>query len=204
MTKAVSHAQRRKRKGTKRDHEAVMEVVHATPAKPVEDPRIVVLSARCRQMGKEDTRANRSMLSWPILGDPAGLAISIASRDDDEAGKLWAVFCAYDAAHAAYHRRIIGKPRSPNVSRMEFLPERFETREDDSIDSRTEDEKDRDAVNGMDRWSRMVATMPKRERIALRVGVWLLADLTRGTRCTTAGLRFVHALRDLRDIAERG
>lgn len=202
-TNAQKLAQKRKRGMSKREHEALRETIHARPVPAREDPRATVLSARCRHLGKADTRDNRAAAAWPILGDPAGLAISIASRDDEEAAKLWVVFCDYDAAHAAYHRRIIGKSRSPNVSRMEFLPERFETREDETVDTRSDDEKDRDAVNGWRRWSDMVSKLPKRERIVLRAGLWLLADLTHGAKCTLIGRQFVNALRDLRDIAEK-
>ena len=203
-TRAAKLAMKRQRM-TKRQSEAIREVVESAQAAPVqEDPRIVVLSARCRHLGKADNRANRNMASWAILGDPAGRAISIDARDDDEAGKLWSTFCAYDSAHAAYHRRILGRQRSPNVTRMEFLPERFETRDDESNDHRSEDDKDRDAINGMRRWSSFTSQMAVHERIALKDGVWLRAPLSMGSKCTLAGRHFVMALRVLRDIAERG
>ncbi|WP_277022225.1 hypothetical protein [Paracoccus hibiscisoli] len=203
LTKAQTKAQRRKRKGTKRDHEEVMEVVHATPAKPVEDPRIVVLSARCRQMGKEDTKANRSILSLQIMGDPSGMAIACGTRDDTEAAKLWQLFRRYDGAHDAHHRRIIGRPRFPNVAKLEYLPERFETREDDQTDTRTPDEKDRDASNRWHRCSWHLYRMARHEREAIMDGMFLRAPLTKGAKCTTAGIAFVHALRVLQDMDDR-
>ena len=202
--KAVSNAQRRRRKMTKRGHEQVREVVYAEPAKPVEDPRVVVLSARCRRIGREDTKVNRNMMSMQIMGDPAGMAIACGTRDDAEAAKLWQLFRRYDGAHDAHHRRIIGRPRFPNVAKLEYLPERFETREDDQTDTRTPDEKDRDAANRWHRCSWHLYRMMRHEREAIMDAMFLRSPLTKGAKCTTSGEAFVKALRILLDMDDRG
>lgn len=180
-----------------------MEVVHATPTAPQEDPRSVVLSARCRALGKPDTKANRSAASWQILGDPAGRAIAADARDDIEAAKLWELFRRYDACHDAHHRRIIGRPRFPNVAKLEFLPETFETSADDSTDTRTPDEKDRDAANRWHRCTAVLYRLSRSEREAIMGALFQRDVLTKGAKCTTAGRQFVMALRVVRDVEER-
>lgn len=202
--KAVSKAQHRKRKSTKRGHEQLMGAIYEEAPQPQEDPRIVVLTARCVQMGKEPTEANRLAASWQIMGDPAGRAIAAEARDDMEAGKLWELFRRYDACHDAHHRRIIGRPRFPNVSKVEFLPETFEAREDEATDIRTQDEKDRDAANRWHRCMAVIYKLARHEREALMGALFLRVPLTKGATCTTAGRQFVMALRMVRDVEERG
>ena len=187
---------------TKRDMEAQWEREEAPVIKVQEDPRIVVLSARCRHMNKPDTKETRLALSWQMMGDPAGRAIRIEARDD--ADKLWDMFCRLDARHDAYRRRNIGRPRFAKVTKMEYLPETFETREDDSNDHRTPEEKDRDATNGWQRWLGFMRRMTVHERMAIYDGLWRRCDLTKGGISTTAGVQFVMALRVLRDIEQNG
>lgn len=191
---------------TKRDHEALMATVHAVPVTPLEDPRTVVLSARCRHLGKADTKANRAKASMEMLGDPAGLAIAADTRDDNEASQLWELFKRYDGAHDAHHRRIIGRPRFPNVAKLEYLPESEPSENDappEMTDARTPDEKDRAAANRWHTCCAVLYRLNRHEREAIMGALFQRDILTKGARCTTRGRQFVMALRVLRDVEER-
>lgn len=205
MTKAKTSADKRRirRNTTKRGHEAIMEAVYVAPKPIPEDPRLVVLSARCRRAGKLDTKANRGMMSLQIMGDPAGMAIAAGARDDHEASALWHLFRSYDGAHDAHHRRIIGRPRFPNVAKLEYLPETFEVREDESTDIRTPDEKDRDAAHRWHTCSYHLYRLHRYEREAIMDAMWQRSTLTKGATCTIAGVAFINALRVLRDVDGR-
>lgn len=194
-----------RKRPTKRSHEALMETVHATMPKPLEDPRAVVLSARCRHLGKRDTKANRISASMWMLGDPSGLAIAADARDDNEADKLWELFKDYDGAHDAHHRRVIGRPRFPNVAKLEYLPESEPSEEEAATptDARTPEEKD---IAAAQRWHSHCAILYKlnrHEREAIMGAMFQRDVLTKGARCTTAGRQFVMALRVLRDVADK-
>lgn len=195
-------AKRQRRKGiTKRDLEAVRETVHAPPPEPYEDPRVVVLNARARVMCKEPTPA----LLSDMIGEPSGQAITIGARDSAEASKLWDLFKRFDMADEVYFRRIIGRARFPNVARLEMLPERLETRDDDRPDHRDEDQKDRDASNNWARWHGLLGFLAAHERSAI-IGASrrTTGDLHKGGKLTTAGQTFIAAMRILREVEERG
>lgn len=178
------------------------EAQEAMPVKAHEDPRTVVLSARCRFLGRADTKTNRLALSDQMAGDPAGQAIILRYDDPDTRKRLWDVFKRYDGAHAAYHRRIIGRPRFPNVAKIEFMPERFETSADDDIDTRTPDEKDRDAVNGWRAWMSITYKLTVHQRMALMDGLWLRGPFLREGSLTTVGREFAEAVFVLADVEQ--
>lgn len=190
-----------KKKNGKRHYERMQEAVNAPAPEPYVDPRSVVKEARARIMGLDPSDA---MLTEMLVSQP-GQAIYAGARNADEARHLWAVFCAFDAADDAYSRRVIGRQRFPSVSRLEMMPERFETRADDRPDTRTEDEKVRDARNGMARWEGFMVSLGPYFRFC----VVSAARQTCGTlivdgRLTTAGEAFVRAMRALRECSERG
>lgn len=157
-----------------------------------EDPRVVVMSTRERHLSRP---AND--LVEPMWGEPAGQAIGLGARDKDEAARLWSCFHKADLADETYMRRIIGKHRFPNVAKVEFLPESFETRPDDRPDTRTADEKDRDAVNAWMRLQGFLGRLNASERHAIASVMRRRVDPVKGNALTTAGQAFVCALRTL-------
>lgn len=167
------------------------------------DPQRLVLSARCSHMGKADTRENRRLMKEAMMGDPAGQAIAIGSRGQKEAAALWAVFSKLDSVDARYHSRILSRGRHAKCGKVEYMPERFEARPDDRADSRTEEQKDRAAVNEWMAWHGAVGHLASHEQSSLWTGVYLRCDLHKNGVLTTAGSAFVSALRILVDVSTR-
>lgn len=163
----------------------------------IDNPTETVREARKRHM----PRANRSTLLDPIMCEQAGQAIAIAA-DADEAAKLWEVFTAYDRAHGAYSRLVLGRSRFPSISKMEFMPERLETRADDRPDLRTEDERVRDARNAMAAWDAHMAKLRPWQRHIIAGVVRQAETLHDLGVLTSAGRSFVAAVRRLRDVRE--
>lgn len=197
MAKARRKAARRRRRGGIRMLEAAREVIHQPPAEPQRDPREVVAEARRRTLGLDDVLR-------PMLCEPAGQAVALGASDADEARELYAVFCRFDRADETYMRRIIGRARFQAVSKLEILPEQFETRADDVIDPRSADEKDRDAVNTWMRWQGLLGRLSAREH-TLIVGVsrHTAGPVHRDGALTPLGADFIAAMRALRS-AEGG
>lgn len=166
-----------------------------------EDPRKTVLSKRCRDMGREVNRENRLALSAQIMGDEAGQAISIGAPRD--AARLFKTFTDFDNADERYHRRILGRSRHAKCGKVEFMPERFEARDDETTDTRTEEEKDRAAVNAWMAWHGLLGHLERHEHTSIHDGMYLRGALHKGGVLTTKGAAFVAALRVLADVAER-
>ena len=163
----------------------------------IDNPTETVREARRRHM----PRANRSTLLDPIMCEQAGQAITLAA-EGDEAAKLWEVFTAYDRAHGTYSRLVLGRSRFPSISKMEFMPERLETRADDRPDLRTEDERVRDARNAMAAWDAHMAKLRPWERNIIAGVVRQAETLHDLGVLTAAGRSFVAAVRQLRDVVE--
>lgn len=141
-------------------------------------------------------------LTGHMFGDSAGQAIALGSRDKPEADRLWDVFWKLDRADATYHARILGRGRHAKCGKVEYMPERFEARADEASDYRTEEERDRSAVNAWMRWHGHVGHLASYEQTSIWDGVYLRCDLHRGGKLTTAGTAFVAAMRLLADVYE--
>lgn len=166
------------------------------PREPQEDPRAVVIAARIRAGAPNADEAQR-----PMWGEAAGQAI--AQQAPAEAPELWDTFKRIDAADDAYARRFTGIRRFPNVAKLEMMPERFETRDDDRPDSRTPDEKDRDAVANWQRWQGLLASMCQGQRAVILDAMRHRMRLMHGGKATKAGKAFVAAMQAL-DAHYRG
>lgn len=194
--KTMRRARRRKAK-SKRSIEARQEqvqgVIHNVPLQTIEEVREVVRAARARHMAMQSSTA----MDEPMMGEEAGRAITIGAADEHEADQLWETFKLIDASDEAFSRRVLGKQRFPNVARMEMLPERMETRPDDRIDIRTEDEKAADAKRAWLGWCAMFGALHPPLHAALHMGLRQRVKLHQGQALTLAGRLFVQALRQV-------
>lgn len=206
MTKAYSKAAKRARKRNRCGVEllgkrfAKMAEIQGMLDAPADDkPLETVMGARARLLG---IKPEDSLLS-PMLCEEAGRAIDLGAKDKQEARKLWATFIAMDASHNRYFLRIVGRQRFPAVSKMEYMPERLETRADDVADTRTPEQKDTDAASSWKRWRDTLAYLAAHERASVRRAMWQMDKLHSGADLTTAGKQFVAALRTLHGVVER-
>lgn len=199
MTKAVSKAQHRARKkisarSMQRDWQR--ETVRHEPQ---ECPTATVIAARSRHTGKSADAVRSEM-----YGDICGKAIAIGAESADEASQMWETFKALTGDAETYYRRRIGRPLFPNVSRLEFLPDRMETRADDRPDLRSPDEKEADARNRWAMWRGRLDRMTKAEATAIDSAMRHIVILFHMGRLTRHGLRFIEAMRALDRIARAG
>lgn len=201
-SKAQKRRQRRQTQSA-RDMQRRWEAQDVPPIAVQEDPCVVVMDARRRRLRLGDTKADQALVEWEGMGDMAGVAIALAASGPSERDDLWSLFKRLDAAHEVYHRRIIGKPRFPACSKLEFLPERFETRPDDRPDARTSDEKDADPRATWARWLKLTGEGSIGDRIALWDGIWMRCDFVRHGEVTQDGAAFVRALRGLLETERR-
>lgn len=211
--KSYSKAAKRANKKAAREEFALAETpkrgkdkcfVDRTRQQRESEPRKTVLSARCRQAGREDTKSERNAMLYPFYSDPAGIAISIHFKDDGDRLKHWQTFCSLDGAEEVYHRRILSRSRRAKCGKVEYYPERFEARPEETTDTRDDDQKDRDASNRWAMWRGYVGHLTAKEQNALYCGVYLRAELFRDAALTPAGKGFVVALERLTDIAHDG
>lgn len=166
-------------------------------ADPEEDPLKAPMQARANQLGKKPTK---DVLS-PELETQAGKALHIGVKNKDERRALFDTFMEYDKAVNLFSARNLGRQRFPAVSKMEFMPERFETRIDDSpTDHRTDEEKADSARNAMRVWDdRLNQLHPFRARIIRSVS-YQQETLVRRGDLTGAGRSFIAALKALHEL----
>lgn len=158
---------------------------------------------RVKAKHQEATDIARRRADDPMFGEPAGIAIRIGTEDKDEASKLWSLFKAADAADEAYARRFVGIRRFPNVGKLEYLPETFETRADDKPDHRTQDEKDRDAVNAWMRWQGHFGCLERDQHTVIVDAMRHRARLTHAGQLTRTGSAFIAAMRALDMVTQK-
>lgn len=165
-----------------------------------EDPRKTALAARTRQIG-----APKGSLDHPIYGHTCGVAIDHEAQDWDEAAALWQVFHRLDCAHGLYCGRVIGIRRNPAVGRIDLVHERLEAdATSPPADTRSEDERHRDAANAWRLWQARLARCPQDQQMALMGVLWGRVDTVRSGRVLRAGRQCVEALRRIREECERG
>lgn len=129
-----------------------------------EDPRKPMLTARCRQMGRDATRQNMHDMGAQHLGHPVGMCIDhvLDGRHDKqkELASLWGAFCGYVAAHTAYNTIVLGMSESTKGAAIQMVRERMEADEGHTVDTRDEDTRIRDAKNNRARWDGFLASLP--------------------------------------------
>lgn len=170
-----------------------------------EDPRITALTARCHQAGIEmtDPRAARSRAAAPWLGCDLGRVMN-ASLNQDQCSAAWSVWQAFCAAERNYRTRILGITGDPQNSAITILPEKLQADDGHTIDTRTADERDRDAVNAWMRWRGYVGCLTSTDASLLFLAERDQGrDLWRHREPTPRGLQTLSALIALCDAVER-
>jgi hypothetical protein len=162
------------------------------------ETQAVALTARARHMGKPASDAREMDLER--LSDGAGMALSLIC-DPGTAESLWRHYASLTAAEARYHRSI-GKSIHAKTAKIEMMQERFETRPDDQIDLRTQEERDRDAVHQWMRWQGALARIAPHHRTAIFDAYRYHVDLVDAGEVLPAGRRFVRAMQVLSVAAE--
>lgn len=196
--KARTKAQKRR---SKRAMERQWQAQEDRP-EPKEDARIVVLSARCRQLGREDTEANRLALAHPMAGDPVGQAIMLRFPHADDRTRLWDVFRRLATAYVIMCRRKLGLSPFAKVAKIEMMPERFETSADDDLDTRTPEEKDRDAIDRWAHWQSIMAKLGIHQRMDLMDALVINGPYLRDGELTQLGRDVADAVFALADVEQ--
>ncbi len=187
---ALAPAPKRKKRGRER-----MTQLAAEPADP-DAPR-VALAARARQMGLDaGDRAVRRDMADPSHGEPATRAL-LLSEEEDGAKPLIDAYRALTASYRQYTGTVLGVSAYPKTGRIEMRPEQFEARPDDRPDLRSEDERHRDAANAWAGWRDKLDALGTARASAVWTAVFGFADLHDGSRITSAGRRFVEAMKEI-------
>ena len=167
-------------------------------AKPHEDPRMPALAVRARLFSQ---KADLKNMAAQHMGSDIGRAIQACEPDD--VARLWSVWQAWCMAEWTYSMRINSQTGSPKGSSIAFLPERIETDTGHTIDTRTPDQRDADAIRGWMIWRGYLGQLDAHEATALHHarredGPPIWADC----RPTVHGQVALDALKRLADVVE--
>lgn len=164
------------------------------------DPQRTVLDARARHMGIKKTDARE--LKVAALSEPAGQAI-YAALSGDEARKAWDAYAGFTASEARYHARYTGLRLHAKTAKIEMAPERFEAREDDYVDLRSEDQKDRRAANDWAKWRGLIMHLSAADQTAIFDVAYGRVSPMDGGKITKQGKRFVDAAGRFAAVVEK-
>ena len=153
----------------------------------------VALKARARHMGKSASKWRE--MRDEALSEQAGRALRLLC-DPDTADRLLGHYKSLTAAEARYHAAI-GRGLYPKTARIEMMPERFETRSDDSPDLRTEEDRYHQAVTAWMRWQGYIGRIDKHMAKAIYDAYRREAVLVDAGKVKPAGRRFVAAMIEL-------
>jgi len=155
------------------------------------EPAKAALQARARKMGVARDKAGD--MSAQMLGEDAGRAIHLLCNPD-VAKRLWGHYVAITSAEARYHRSI-GMSVHPKCAKIEMMQDRFETRSDDVVDIRSEDERDRQAQSTWMRWQGIIGCLVAHDQHAIQQVVRGRVQLVDQGEVKAAGISFVGAMR---------
>lgn len=176
-------------------------------ARPPEDPRRDALNARCIRFGLDPSARNREIVVAPWMGCDLGFVIEARTSGKDhmhQKARLWDVFSRWARAEATYRARYLGQREQPAGAALQMIPDRMETDQSATVDVRSPDDRDRDAVTGWMRWQGFLGHLSRDASTVLHHarrndGPTLWYD----GQPTPAGLIALAALRDLADVSER-
>lgn len=137
-----------------------------------EDPRLVAARARCAAAGIPDTADGRTAALDPIYGSDMGRCIAAIvsdAKDRADRASTWNSICQ---ARERYLSLIIGVVPRPASAIIPMLPDRVETNDHHTIDTRTEDERIEDARRAWQYWLQLMSELPPGQGDAVLREVW--------------------------------
>lgn len=215
MTRASRKNRRRKMAGIAADPMALAPIPKREKqrrdgngrfARPQEDPMRVTLDRRCRRFGLAASEGNREICRSPWMCCDLGFVIEARTSGRDhmrQKSRLWDVFTRWCRAETAYRTRYLGQSETPANAALLMVPDVMETDQSATVDVRTPDDRDRDAVNGWMRWQGYLGRLSAEHRKILHharrddgPALW------RDGLPTPSGVMALAALRDLVDVTE--
>lgn len=175
-----------------------------TEMKTEHDPRKIALDARCRMFGVDTTKANRDALSGQHNGSQLGLVLEYEyANAKHHIPPLWDTWQGFAKAERTYRLRYLGQSGTAKGASIAMVPDRMETDKSPTIDMRTQEQRDREAVANWMRWRGYMDRLD----VGLRT---LLHDLEQdregalwaNNKPTQRGLMTLAALRRLRAVVE--
>ena len=135
-------------------------------AKPQEDATRVALTARCHHYtAKAATIEERDKAKAQHMGCHIGWVMQHEMPRD--VPRLWRTWQAWCQAEISYLTRIIGTTGNPKGASIAAIPDKLETDAGHTVDLRTADERDRDAVRAWMRWRGYLGHLSATEATAL-------------------------------------
>jgi hypothetical protein len=135
-------------------------------AKPQDDAARVALTARCHHYTtKAATTEERDKAKAPHMGFAIGWVMQHECPGDTP--RLWQIWQAWCQAELTYSRRIIGLTGSPKGATMQYVADKMQTDTGHTVDLRTAEERDQDAVKAWMRWRGYLGHLSADEATAL-------------------------------------
>ena len=138
----------------------------------------------------------------PLMGAEIGMVMARELSERD-ASTAWQAFSAFCAAKRTYQIRILGMTTSIKGQQLGMITEPMETDQGSSVDTRDDDEKDRDAINKRQRWYGYLGHLDANEATLVHAaergdgrGLW--ADC----KPTRAGIATLRAIQRLAEVSE--
>lgn len=202
MTKARTAGAKRRARAAQGGIRTLYAKFSRQAAQPTSEPPVDPLEAPAQARANRVGNLPRRELLDPSLETEAGKALWVGVKDATERRELFELFMAYDKAVNIYYLRILGRARFPAVSKLEYMPERLETRADDRPDLRTEAQKIDAARRDMAHWDGLLDRLhPHRARIIRNAHN---ETFVRAGELTGAGRSFIAAMRALQDVVGGG
>lgn len=175
-------------------------------SRPKEDPMRTALNSRCLRFGLSPNAENREICRSPWMCCDIGFVIEARTSGRDHMhrkSRLWDVFARWCRAEATYRARYLGQVEAPASAALQMVPDAVETDPSATVDTRDQDQRDRDAVNNWMRWQGFLGRLSADARTLLQCA--RRGDgppLWRDGQPTDAGLRALVALVELSEVAD--
>ena len=125
-----------------------------------EDAMATALQARNRVRRVDDTPEQRMASKAALMGSGVGMCIDAIHDGVDARRNLWGIWQAVCAAKWNYRTRILGTTGTAKGAAIGFIPERMETNQSATVDTRTADEKDAAAIKADAYWRGLYDKLP--------------------------------------------
>jgi len=173
-------------------------------ARKADDLSDAALNSRCLRFGIAPGEAARKAMRGTEAGSPIGMVMLRMCASADEVARLWAVWQGFCAAEQSYRLRYLGQSGNPKGASIVMVPDHVEADKHHTIDARTNDQKDRDAVDNWMRWRGYLGHLDRMMQGALHCAErGERPDLWEDRAPTEAGIFALTAVRALSAIVER-